>query len=963
MDFRGKKYERGSNWSDPEVVELLQLWADESVQVELESCLRNQHVFNRIAEVLREKGIHRTGDQCREKIKKMKLEYRRIKDNSKTLRGGRTWKFFEVMDRVLTSRPAISYSAMGGAVIAQQVLQTGSGVDTVSFHSHHHLPHHQLPSHHHPFAGPPHPFSSHSQLPTSELMEIKCEEVESDDQCLSPEPPASMNYQQGSAEDPDADNSRGLTSRSQESPGSRVDAPAETSISPSATVLDTPVADKDAIYNEQNMGSSSSVAQNREPRPSFSSFYRLRKKRKLQRLKDPLDDIFHKFLASQRAMEERFLQLEERHMQRDLELEERRMQLEQRRVEMEREHELRMFTVFAQMVSSLRADSSPDFGLVHGLQMADRWGEDSKLMKGKASARPPSNPSPDPDNSPERISPYLSKRGNRISNFYNIMNEGYIAYVADKYDEDKNPNGIVNLGTSENKLCFDLLSKRLTQSDMHQIDPPLLQYPDWRGHPFIREEFARFFTYYCKAPAPLKPENVIVINGGGSLFCSLAAVLCDPGEFSENQMNMTGSDTRPFHLTVERLEKSLQDAKMEDVRVRALILMNPHNPLADVYSPTEMKDFLEFAKRHELHVIVDEVYMLSVFEETAQYHSVLSFDRLPDPQRTHVMWALSKDFAASGIRVGSLYTENQDVLSAVAQLAFLHGVPGPTQHKVAQLLRDRVELAADSMKEHCDELQEGNFPDMDRLKEISSVKKTTFKVIFLWQMQTRCIRVSREMASESKKKNRKCKSLHQADEEKRHLNDWINQTFLQTNRARLKAAHKYVTDELKELGIPFLNRHAAFFVWADFRRYLKTLSFEEELLLWRRFVNNKVLIICGKAFECCEPGWFRIIFSDKTYRLQLGMQRLQKVLKEVEQEMQSEDKLLLSQLDAECKADIVEETVLHPSSQEKAPGLDGLIGLLKRQMQSSDWLQKHTVEQFAQDNPEVFEVFSRLAGK
>uniref|UniRef100_A0A8B9SQ66 Myb/SANT-like DNA-binding domain-containing protein n=1 Tax=Anas platyrhynchos TaxID=8839 RepID=A0A8B9SQ66_ANAPL len=106
----------GSNWSDPEVVELLQLWADEAVQVELESCLRNQHVFNRIAEVLREKGIHRTGDQCREKIKKMKLEYRRLKDNAKAPRGGRGWKFFDVMDRVLNSRPALPYALGGGCV-------------------------------------------------------------------------------------------------------------------------------------------------------------------------------------------------------------------------------------------------------------------------------------------------------------------------------------------------------------------------------------------------------------------------------------------------------------------------------------------------------------------------------------------------------------------------------------------------------------------------------------------------------------------------------------------------------------------------------------------------------------------------------------------------------------------------------------------------------------------------------
>lgn len=125
MDFRGRRHERGSNWTDPEIVELLQLWSDKSVQIELESSLRNQRVFDRIAHVLREKGIYRTGDQCREKIKKMKLEYRRIKDNHKM----RSWKFYDVMDRVLANRPAITYSSLGGAVIAQQVFQSPGAPD------------------------------------------------------------------------------------------------------------------------------------------------------------------------------------------------------------------------------------------------------------------------------------------------------------------------------------------------------------------------------------------------------------------------------------------------------------------------------------------------------------------------------------------------------------------------------------------------------------------------------------------------------------------------------------------------------------------------------------------------------------------------------------------------------------------------------------------------------------------
>lgn len=42
------------------------------------------------------------------------------------------------------------------------------------------------------------------------------------------------------------------------------------------------------------------------------------------------------------------------------------------------------------------------------------------------------------------------------------------------------------------------------------------------------------------------------------------------------------------------------------------------------------------------------------------------------------------------------------------------------------------------------------------------------------------------------------------------------------------------------------------------------------MLLWRRFLDNKVLLSFGQAFECKEPGWFRLVFSDKTHRLRLG---------------------------------------------------------------------------------------------
>lgn len=53
-------------------------------------------------------------------------------------------------------------------------------------------------------------------------------------------------------------------------------------------------------------------------------------------------------------------------------------------------------------------------------------------------------------------------------------------------------------------------------------------------------------------------------------------------------------------------------------------------------------------------------------------------------------------------------------------------------------------------------------------------------------------------------------------------------------------------------------------------QFLPEATFKAEMLLWRRFLDNKVLLSCGQTFECKEPGWFRLVFSDKAHRLQLG---------------------------------------------------------------------------------------------
>lgn len=56
--------------------------------------------------------------------------------------------------------------------------------------------------------------------------------------------------------------------------------------------------------------------------------------------------------------------------------------------------------------------------------------------------------------------------------------------------------------------------------------------------------------------------------------------------------------------------------------------------------------------------------------------------------------------------------------------------------------------------------------------------------------------------------------------------DWINQVYLPENHARLKAAHTYVSEDLRALGIPFVSRGAGFFIWVDLRKVMQVAGWD-----------------------------------------------------------------------------------------------------------------------------------------
>lgn len=71
------------------------------------------------------------------------------------------------------------------------------------------------------------------------------------------------------------------------------------------------------------------------------------------------------------------------------------------------------------------------------------------------------------------------------------------------------------------------------------------------------------------------------------------------------------------------LEYAATLAEAKGLRTRILLLTNPNNPLGTIYPPELVRSSIEWARARKMHTIVDELYALSVHDQTAVFESVI----------------------------------------------------------------------------------------------------------------------------------------------------------------------------------------------------------------------------------------------------------------------------------------------------------------------------------------------------
>lgn len=122
---RDRPQERAASWPAEHIKVLLALWTEAAVTHDLSSHGRNRAVYDGISQRLAEMGIYRTGDQCREKMKGLKVAYRKAKENNLVGRPPIKCPFYDEIDQIMTQyincRPGFSSEAgEGSSVIADR---------------------------------------------------------------------------------------------------------------------------------------------------------------------------------------------------------------------------------------------------------------------------------------------------------------------------------------------------------------------------------------------------------------------------------------------------------------------------------------------------------------------------------------------------------------------------------------------------------------------------------------------------------------------------------------------------------------------------------------------------------------------------------------------------------------------------------------------------------------------------
>jgi aspartate/methionine/tyrosine aminotransferase len=317
--------------------------------------------------------------------------------------------------------------------------------------------------------------------------------------------------------------------------------------------------------------------------------------------------------------------------------------------------------------------------------------------------------------------PVLSSRGQAQAKAAELL-LGFQKILRDLYNPDSNPDGVLNIAVAENTLMHEELRQYFEQK--FQLNPEDFTYGDgFNGTSRLCNALSSFFNSQFNPHRPVVADHLMTGAGLLPLISEITRVIANPGDgillaapyyqgfdfclTIQNGVIPVGVPVPPSDMCtmaeLAYLEQGLREGNAKGITIKGVILCNPHNPLGRCYPREVIIAYLRFCETHDLHLISDEIYALSVFSSRDTPHpnpfvSALSIDLEShgvNPSRLHVAYGMSKDFNANGFRAGVLVSQSNPLLikSLIAAAMFIF-ISSPADILWSALLTDTKYLSS-----------------------------------------------------------------------------------------------------------------------------------------------------------------------------------------------------------------------------------------------------------------------------
>jgi 1-aminocyclopropane-1-carboxylate synthase len=295
---------------------------------------------------------------------------------------------------------------------------------------------------------------------------------------------------------------------------------------------------------------------------------------------------------------------------------------------------------------------------------------------------------------------------------------------------DTNINGGMPLAIAENNLMKEELTDKI--NSIRQYSPGILNYTESSGLPKLKDAIANFFSKRIFRlnfeSSQVSPSQLILGAGCTAILHELSLLLLDRDDsvlipvpyypaFQVDFCSLTDAvivEVRSLdgsmltQLSIEILEDAFNRSLASNHTPKALVLTNPHNPLGIVYSRESILLACGWCRERKIHLICDEVYALSVFDDKSSERTNSGNDSIVgaiEPfvsaakllnnelgDYVHIVWSFSKDFGASGLRLGVLYSQNSELITAMTNLNNVATVSNLFQECACFILEDEEYL-------------------------------------------------------------------------------------------------------------------------------------------------------------------------------------------------------------------------------------------------------------------------------